>query len=209
MTGLISRILGRQLSRPSGFLGKVVGHIMSSGNKGMYASALSVLDLRQGDVVLEIGFGNGAHIGGLLPNLLPGQYHGVEMSDTMLAEAKRTTRKVQPEGHVFLQLVQDEHLPFVPDRFDKVLTVNTIYFWNHPERMMQEIFRVLKPGGRIVVTFNTDEYLRTKPYARDVFRLVGAQEVNFLFQQSGFINIRSHYEILKHQDALSVYAEKP
>jgi ubiquinone/menaquinone biosynthesis C-methylase UbiE len=209
MKAFISKILGRQLARPSGLIGIVVGKIMHAGNADMYAAALPMLDVRHGDVLLEIGFGNGDHIRQLVPDLLPGHYFGTEASATMLAQAQRASRSIRPEGHVSLRLVEGDRLPFEPDSFDRVLTVNTIYFWKRPEDMTKEIFRVLKPGGRVVVTCNSKAFLHDKSYARETFTPVEEDEVTAWMAKSGFIRIHAQYARLKHQDALSISAEKP
>jgi SAM-dependent methyltransferase len=49
------------------------------------------------------------------------------------------------------------HLPFSDDRFEKVYSVHTIYFWTDLDQQLQEVRRVLKPGGRFVLGFRFDE----------------------------------------------------
>ena len=47
------------------------------------------------------------------------------------------------------------HLPFAEQLFDKVISIHTFYFWSEPAVILEEIFRVLKPGGMCVITFTT------------------------------------------------------
>jgi ubiquinone/menaquinone biosynthesis C-methylase UbiE len=45
-------------------------------------------------------------------------------------------------------------LPFADQQFDKLISIHTLYFWPHPDRAIAEIFRVLKPGGTLALTFS-------------------------------------------------------
>ena len=44
-------------------------------------------------------------------------------------------------------------IPYEDQRFDKVCTVNTIYFWPEPERNAAQIYRVTPSGGTAVICF--------------------------------------------------------
>jgi ubiquinone/menaquinone biosynthesis C-methylase UbiE len=46
-------------------------------------------------------------------------------------------------------------LPFADQQFDKVLSIHTFYFWPNPQQILQDIFRVLKPKGMLVLTLST------------------------------------------------------
>jgi SAM-dependent methyltransferase len=42
---------------------------------------------------------------------------------------------------------------FTDGRFDGVVAVHVVHFWDEPERDLREIRRVLRPGGRLVLGF--------------------------------------------------------
>jgi SAM-dependent methyltransferase len=46
---------------------------------------------------------------------------------------------------------------------DKAASVNTLYFWADPDAVMAELARVLRPGGRLVLGFQTAEAVRAWP----------------------------------------------
>ncbi len=200
--------LGRQLSQPSGFWGLLVGKLMNRHNQPMYEATFNLLDPEAGDTLLEIGFGNGAHISQLVEQIQPGRYVGVELSDTMLQAAERANKQAIHLGHVQLLKGNANDLPFDPDTFSKVLTINTIYFWEDPDRILQQVKQVLAPGGSFVVAFNSKEALGRRPFVAEKFRLYDQVEVVHLFEGAGFIDIRTTHKRLNMDDVLVVLGKK-
>ena len=79
--------VARQLRQPTGEGGVFIGTQMNKSNKLMYEMTIPFLRLQEGDAVLEIGPGNGYFIP-LLFEQEPGiRYTGVDLSETMVAEA--------------------------------------------------------------------------------------------------------------------------
>src|SRR4030043_967695 len=75
------------------------------------------------------------------------QVIGVDLSLPMLSRAAQKTR-----GYHFQAVLADiSFLPFPKNVFDKVVSVTTLEFIEDAKRAMQELFRVTKKGGRIVV----------------------------------------------------------
>ena len=92
LTKLDLAVLARQLGNPEGEIGQAVGEYMSRHNANVSAAAWRRLDLKPGARVLEVGFGNGQLIPPLLalePDLA---YTGIDISETMLAEAAAFNR---------------------------------------------------------------------------------------------------------------------
>ena len=196
--------LGRQLSNPTGFFGLVLGKLMNINNKPMYNDAYQLLMFSPGDKVLEIGFGNGAFIQEIIEKINPGNYSGIDISDSMIKAAKRRNRSLFLKGQIDLQKANAGSIPFGNGWFNKVFTINTIYFWGSPKHVMNEIKRVLKPGGIFVVALNTAEAMQNSLYVKKKFTLYKKQEVLDLFSEFGFINIETSYQKLKIEDVFCV-----
>ncbi len=204
----LQKNLGRQLSQPSGFWGIVVGRVMNLGNRPMYRATYELLEFHPGDQVLEIGFGNGALVQPLLPKIRPGTYTGIELSDTMLKVARQNLRLSIQAGEVVLKRANAQKLPFADQSFDKIFTINTIYFWEKPERVMAEVYRVLKPNGIFVISLNTQEAMQGSEYVREKFTLYSRPEVEQLFEKAGFQKLISTHQKLRVEDVLCVRGRK-
>lgn len=97
--------------------------------------------------VLQIGTATGR-----FTEFLPAQgfeYCGVEISQSMAQCAAK--RRADKEAHVIRG--DGENLPFKPSFFENVLSVRSFHFIPAPNSFLQDAFRVLLPGGRLVISF--------------------------------------------------------
>jgi arsenite methyltransferase len=110
----------------------------------------------------------------------PERVAGVELSDAMMAAVRDRS------GDAFdLRLADAAALPFPEASFDVVLSVNTIYFWPDPARVVAEMTRVLKPGGRVVLGYRSGLVFRMTPLTWFGFRHHGDRGVARLLEGAG------------------------
>ncbi len=105
------------------------------------------LNLRPGQRVLEVGVGTGISLDAYTPYV---HVVGVDPSAKMLAQAMK---KVRENGWTHVELRQGDalNLEFPDSSFDYVCTFHVITVVPDPVKMMREMVRVCKPGGRIVI----------------------------------------------------------
>ena len=174
--------LARQLRRPSGWFGRrVMVSLLNEGNRALLDSALDVAAPTPGARVVDVGFGGGYTLERLAPLVSPERAVGVEISETMISAVRHRS------GDAYdLHLADAAALPFPEASFDLVLSVNTIYFWPDPARVLAETKRVLKPGGRLVLGYRSGAILRMNPVTWFGFRLYGDRRVGRMLEEAGF-----------------------
>jgi ubiquinone/menaquinone biosynthesis C-methylase UbiE len=183
---MLSRWLGRQLRQPSGLGGWLIARIMNRSNAAMNQRAIELLDVQPTHAVLEVGFGGGLALAPLLARARSGRVTGVDPSDDMLAAAAEHHRAAIASGRLRLERAGVEALPHGDREFDRVLSVNTLYFWPDPARGFAEIRRVLRPGGKLVLGYRPAERMRKLGFTRHDFRLFEDGEVLRLLGDAGF-----------------------
>lgn len=109
---------------------------------------LEAAAIQPGERVLDVGCGTGFLLLGAARR--SAQVVGVDVTPAMLAEAKR---RVDEAGltNVTLREASAEALPFADQRFDVALNRLTLHHLGNPRRVLSEIHRVLRPGGRLVL----------------------------------------------------------
>lgn len=165
------RTIAAQLAHPDGEAGVDMGHAMNRSNTGMVLRTIHALGARDGDHILELGHGNCTHLGNLLGPLHEGTYHGLEISRTMHETSVDLNQVLVDDGRAAFSLYDGDVLPFADGTFSKAFTVNTLYFWPDPERMLNELHRVLVPGGRLCITFAHKAFMEQLPFTRFGFML--------------------------------------
>jgi tRNA G46 methylase TrmB len=91
---MINKLISNQFKKPSGFLGKVIASLMAKGNQHAYSNILSLLNVSQTDVILEIGFGPGFGIKELLRKHPSCKIVGVDFSELMYAKVLKKTASI-------------------------------------------------------------------------------------------------------------------
>ena len=182
------RFISRQLSRPTGLFARVMGRLMNRHNAEMNAFAARQLMLQPSDRALEIGFGGGA----ALPALIDGARFvcGVDRSHEMVDWARSTFAVAVKAGRADFREGVVESMPLQDGSFEKALTVNTVYFWRSLEAGFAEIYRVLAPGGRIVVGFLPKEWMDRLGHPPDIFSSRTSDQIATALAHCGFRDVR-------------------
>lgn len=188
---LPSKLLSSQARKPSGIIGRfVMTTIFNKGNAELNAFVKENLDLQPDDRVLEIGFGPGKlikEIANITTNVM---VEGIDYSKTMLKQAAKENSLHISSGRVLLHEGDCASLPFENNSFDKLCSANTLYFWRNPEDYIPEIFRVIRPGGIVVIGFRDSEQMSHLSLSKDIFRLFSKNDVINLLSDAGFINVQ-------------------
>jgi ubiquinone/menaquinone biosynthesis C-methylase UbiE len=176
----------QQLRRPTGEEGVTMGIQMSKSNRLIYEMTLDFLQLKAGDQVLELGMGNGHFIPALFEKEHNIQYTGLDLSDVMVEQAIASNRDVIRAGRVQILEGTADTIPFEAAMFTKVFAVNVLYFWQPPAVTLQEIYRVLQPGGEVILAFRTKRTMEKLPFVDHGFTLYETETVQQILQNIGF-----------------------
>jgi len=103
--------------------------------------------------LLEIGVGNGSH----LPLYASHQVTGIDVSETMLKKARRYAG-----CDTKLLLMNGESLLFAKNSFDYVVMSHVLAVTEDHDKLLEQVYRVLKPGGKLFVLnhFTPDNLLK-------------------------------------------------
>ena len=122
--------------------------------------ALERLSVGEGETVLEIGFGSGYCLQRIAESVgKTGKAHGLDISSGMLEVTKRRLDKAGLTDRVQLYRGDAANLPYGDNTFDAVFMSYTLELFDTSEipRVLEEVKRVLKHGGRLGVVSMSKE----------------------------------------------------
>ena len=181
-----ARYLAAQFARPRGWIGRrLIGPWLDRIAGPSNRLAFRLLEAQPGERVLEVGFGGGGLLTGLLASGT-GTVVGVEISEAMLTRARLRFRREIGAGRLRLINASVEGLPIETASVDKAASVASLYFWPDPAAALAELARVIRPGGRLVLVFEPAEALRKWPGHRFGFRLFEQAKVQSMLIAAGF-----------------------
>lgn len=184
------RAIAHQLSCPTGEVGIEVGHKMNKLNQFITSQTITVLNVKQGEFIVEIGPGNGSLSVMLLEELgARGKYLGIEMSEVMATEARQN---LSSKGCI-VDIVCDSCLEvdIEPEIVDGVMAVNILYFIDDLIPFFKKIITWMKKDGRAVFGIRSDKALNDVPFTQYGFNIRSTTEIKLLMKTAGFVSIES------------------
>ena len=140
-----------QCQRPTGRIGRIVLWSMNRRHSKLTDWGLRQISVQDRDIILDVGCGGGKTVNKLAAAAKRGMAYGIDYAEESVAAARRTNRQLIKLGRVEIQQASVSELPFADNRFDLVTAVETHFWWQDIAAGMREVFRVLKPGGRMVI----------------------------------------------------------
>jgi ubiquinone/menaquinone biosynthesis C-methylase UbiE len=113
--------------------------------------AIAALDLAPDHHVLDASCGGGLGLELLMPLVPQGSVSGIAADADLAARARSRNAAEWSAGRMLIETAPAHALPFVDHTFDAVLAVRTAPLcW--PDASLNELLRVLRPGGRLALT---------------------------------------------------------
>ena len=141
-------------------ISKFYDYLTGASERKCSEKALDRLSIEEGETALEIGFGTGYCLKRIAERVgQTGEAYGIDISSGMLKVAKRKLEQADLMDRVELYCADAANLPYGENVFDSVFTSFTLELFDTPEipKVLNEIKRVLKPGGRLGVVSMSKE----------------------------------------------------
>ena len=147
---LASKLLN-QCRQPSGWAGRLNLWSMNRRHSKVTDWGLGHISIGKQDTILDIGCGGGRTINKLAAIASEGKVYGVDYSEASVAASSTTNRQLIEKGRVEIRHGSVSRLPFSGGMFDVVTAVETHYYWPDLAADVQDVLRVLKPGGSLII----------------------------------------------------------
>jgi len=179
--------MGNQAANPRGIFGRFMGRMMTKSNMASNKWVVSLLNVNPDDIVLEIGFGPGTALQEILKITTNGHVAGIDISKLMVDQANQLNKKAVSDGRLDLREGQAASMPWDANSFDKVLAVNVVYLWPDLSIVFNEIIRVLKPNGKVVLYLAPIEMMDALGFSKlEAFTIHSQEDVLNACKKAGF-----------------------
>jgi arsenite methyltransferase len=152
MTNVLMRILDPIFGHPWGVAGRLGGVLMARSNAEQERWGVEQAELRDGEGVLVVGHGPGLGLVEAAAGVGPtGHVIGLDPSATMRAMATERCASLIRVGRVEIRDGSAEETGCTDGSQDVAISVNNVMLWDRSVGFA-ELFRVLRPGGRLVIS---------------------------------------------------------
>jgi len=124
---------------------------MNRGHEPLTLWGLTHVEIEPNYVILDVGCGGGKTVNRLVQQAPLGKVFGIDYSADMVEYSKKVNKKLIAEDRVEIVEGSVEKMGFSDCFFDLVTAIETYYFWLSFSDALQEIWRVLKPDGKLLM----------------------------------------------------------
>jgi len=166
------------------------GDEMEDHHSDITNQTLELMEIGRGDRILDLGCGTGWASRRMA--LRAGEVVGLDVADEMLHRARAASPGV---GNVSYVWGSAEKIPFADGNFTKVLSVESFYYYADQGRALDELRRVMAPGGRLFILINLykdNHYsLRWVSELKVPVQALSEREYIALLEAHGFSNLQA------------------
>lgn len=192
---------------PSGPLGWISTRTVFLLPGPMYPAIADALGLRADDEVLDVACGSGA----FLAEHAGHAHHvaGIDLSDIQIALARRNLAERIAAGTAEIVHGDAASLPWPDESFTAVTCMAAFEAFTDPDKVLGEMFRVLRRGGRVVLNIGEQVPAGTQTHrAWGEIWVWAEDDVRHLAEQAGFTDIAIDYAQAWGNDPLSKLLSK-
>jgi arsenite methyltransferase len=197
----LSQFWGRQLAKPSGFIGKnILAPLWNKRNKSLNDTALEALKIEERDRILEVGFGGGYLMNEMIKKTIHGKIVGIDISKELVKAGVRKFEQYIKNGKMELKCAKAETLPFPAKFFTKVCSINSIFYWEDALDAFIEMNRVLEQNGMVVICFTSKQHLKNLKLVHEALKQYEKQDVMDMLEKAGFRQLECHTAADSHRE---------
>ena len=174
------------------------GEEMESHHISIAEQTIRKMQLKPGERVLDLGCGVGWATR-ILARLVAdgpeggGQVIGLDVSDEMISRARAASKEFENVMYVWGSA---QKIPWQENFFDKVLSIESFYYYADQDLALVELFRVMAPNAKLYILINLyrdNHYsLRWVDELKVPVQVRSEQEYVELLQKHGFISVEAH-----------------
>ena len=186
-----------QCQKPTGWLGRFTLWRMNASHSRLTDWGLAHIQIEKHHTILDVGCGGGRTVSKLAAIATQGRVYGVDYSEESVAATKRINARWISIGRVEVHHGSVSQLPYQDGVFDLVTAVETHFWWPDLPAGMREIFRVLKPGGQLIIIAEVykgansmSSKLAEKYSSRTGMTLLSVDEHRELLVNAGFSDVQ-------------------
>ncbi|MCW4006811.1 MAG: class I SAM-dependent methyltransferase [Candidatus Bathyarchaeota archaeon] len=201
-----------QFRCPKGEQGKKVAALMNTEHEALTTWGLQFVEIPKDATILDVGCGGGKTVNRLARMAPEGKIAGTDYSEDMVTYSKTVNAQLIKQGHVEIIEGSVENLQFPEGTFDLVTAVETYYFWSSLLDAFQQIHRVLKPQGKLLLINEMIKDLAYEKKNAETIKkahvhLVALEEIKGLLEAAGFVKV----QVFKKEETAwnVVLAQKP
>ena len=168
------------------------GDEMEDRHSDITEQTIALMDLQPGDRILDLGCGTGWASRRLARIAASGEVVGIDVADEMLRRAGQASAGIRNVRYLWGSA---ENIPAEDNHFTKVLSVESFYYYADQRKALDELHRVMAPGGRLFILINLykdNHYsLRWVSELKVSVQIRSESEYVALLQQSGFTEVEA------------------
>ena len=165
--------------------------LLDQSNRALIDATLTRLHLRSDTSYLDVGFGGGRALREAAQVVTSAAIYGTDFSPDVIAHGQRRFARLIAAGRLTLLQADITEMPLRDGLFDRISTINTIYFWPDPTRAAAELMRLTAPDGRVAIGFTGAQKMDRFAHLSEGFARYEPAQVEALMREVGFETVRT------------------